>query len=111
MVPDAPNRTSRALMPPDPDFRQIMERLGRGDPEAAREVFRRFARRLVGLARQRLDARLRQKLDPEDVVQSVFRSFFSRQAGGQFDLDDWDGVWALLTLITLRKCGHRVEHF
>jgi RNA polymerase sigma-70 factor (ECF subfamily) len=95
----------------DPDFERLKARLGRGDQTAAAEVFQRFARRLIGLARQRLDVRLRQKLDPEDVVQSVFRSFFTRFAGGQFDLNDWDGLWSLLTLITLRKCGHRVEHF
>jgi DNA-directed RNA polymerase specialized sigma24 family protein len=48
------------------------------DEQAARENFDRFARRLIGLARTRLDRRIRQKIDPEDVVQSVFRSFFTR---------------------------------
>jgi RNA polymerase sigma-70 factor (ECF subfamily) len=98
-------------MPDDPTFPDLIARLRGGDEEAARLIFRRFAARLVGLARARLDARVRQKVGPEDVVQSVFRSFFVRHAAGQFDLGSWDGLWSLLTVITLRKCGHQAEHF
>jgi RNA polymerase sigma factor (sigma-70 family) len=98
-------------MTDDPAFDLLMDRLRRGDQEAARQIFQRFAHRLVGLARTRLDSQLRQKIDPEDVMQSAFKSFFHRHGEGQFELDDWDGLWALLTLITLRKCGHKVEHF
>jgi RNA polymerase sigma-70 factor (ECF subfamily) len=92
-------------------FADMMARLKNGDPDAARAIFDRFARRLIGLARSRLDERLRRKVDPEDVVQSVFKSFFRVQGEGKFDLASWDNLWALLTVITLRKCGHRVEHF
>jgi RNA polymerase sigma-70 factor (ECF subfamily) len=42
-------------------------------------------------------------VDPEDVVQSVFRSFFSRQAKGQFELENRDNLWSLLTVMALRK--------
>ncbi len=94
-----------------PAFPELLARLRSGDQDAARQVFQRFASRLVGLARARLDARLRAKVDPEDVMQSVLKSFFVRTAAGQFDLADWDGLWSLLTVITLRKCGHKVEHF
>ena len=74
------------------------------DDAAAREVFQRYAARLVQLARVRLDRQTRQKVDPEDVVQSVFRSFFTRQAEGRFDLASWDDLWSLLVVITIRKC-------
>ncbi len=77
----------------------------------ADEVFDRFARRLVGLARSRLDRKVRQKIDPEDVVQSVFRSFFSRQAEGQFDINNWDDMWHILVVITVRKCGRKADGF
>jgi RNA polymerase sigma-70 factor (ECF subfamily) len=92
-------------------FEQVMARLRDGDPAAAAEVFNRFAHRLLALARVRLDGRMRQKMDPEDVLQSVFRSFFSRQAGGQFDLANWESLWGMLTAITLRKCGRRIDYF
>ena len=50
-------------------------------------------------------AAVRSKEDPEDVVQSAYRSFFRRQRGGQFQIDSWDDVWGILTVITVRKCG------
>ena len=56
-----------------------MGRLRSGEDEAAREVFVRFAARLAGLARRHLDVRLAVKVDPEDVVQSAYKSFFVRQ--------------------------------
>ena len=73
------------------------EGLRRGEAHAAEQVFLRFAQRLIALARSRIDAAVRSKEDPEDVVQSVFRSFFTRQRGGQFLLADWESLWASLT--------------
>jgi DNA-directed RNA polymerase specialized sigma24 family protein len=92
-------------------FVDIMSRLRRGDSDAEAAVFHRFARRLIALARSRLDGQIRQKIDPEDVLQSVYKSFFQRQAQGQFVLDNWDALWALLTLITARKCGRWIDFF
>ncbi len=92
-------------------FTDLMARLRAGDQDAAAEVFHLYAHRLAALARARLDAVLRRKEDPEDVLQSVFKSFFLRQAAGQFELHDWDSLWGLLARITAHKCGHRIEHF
>jgi RNA polymerase sigma-70 factor (ECF subfamily) len=50
-------------------------------------------------------------VDPEDVVQSVFRSFFARYADTRFRLEGWDNLWTVLTVLTVRKCGHRLRHF
>ena len=49
------------------------------------------------------------KLDPDDVVQSVFRSFFRANSTGKFQLQDWDGLWALLAKITVRKCSRKAK--
>src|SRR5262245_3082743 len=97
-------------MTADESFEEVMTRRRSGD-EAAAEVFSRFARRLITLARLHLDVRLRQKVDPEDVLQSAFRSFFLRQGCGEFDLGGWDSLCALLSVITLRKCGRQGDHF
>jgi RNA polymerase sigma-70 factor, ECF subfamily len=98
-------------MPADNSFDELMGRLRARDGEAAREVFNRFAGRLIGLARTRLDRTLRAKVGAEDVVQSVFKSFFRCHADGQFDLRDWDGLWSLLVVITARKCGRQIRRF
>jgi RNA polymerase sigma-70 factor (ECF subfamily) len=92
-------------------FPAVAGRLRAGDQEAAAQVFCRFARRLVGLAAQRLNRLVRCKAGPEDVVQSAFKSFFLRQRDGQFELQSWDDLWNVLVVITLRKCCNRVEYF
>jgi RNA polymerase sigma-70 factor (ECF subfamily) len=98
-------------MPTVNSFDGLMDRLRNGDGDAADAIVQRFTRRLVALARAHLDTRLKRKADPEDVLQSVFRSFFLRQAAGQFQLEDWNGLWSLLLRITLRKCGRTVAAF
>jgi RNA polymerase sigma-70 factor (ECF subfamily) len=95
----------------DPSFDDLMTRLRAGDDDAAAEVFHRFTHRLIGLARSRLDHLLRSKVDPEDILQSVYRTFFSRHARDGFVLGDWDGLWAMLTVITVRKCDYRRKFF
>ncbi len=98
-------------MTPNDSFLQLMTRLKEGDQAAATEVFGRFVRRLVGLASNQFDSWLRLKVDVEGVVQSAFKSFFAGHDGGQFDgLADWNSLWGLLTVITLRKCYRRHEY-
>jgi RNA polymerase sigma-70 factor (ECF subfamily) len=94
-----------------PSFDDLLAQLRRHDGAAAAAVFNRFRDRLLGLARKHLDGRLRAKVDPEDVVQSVFRTVFRRLADGQFELGGWDGLWALLTCVTVRRCGRWAEHY
>jgi RNA polymerase sigma-70 factor (ECF subfamily) len=97
-------------MRPTESFSAVMEQLRSGEDAAARAVFQRFARQLVALARRRVEGRLAHRLDPEDVVQSAFKSFFVRYRDGKLQVGDWDGLWGLLTLITLRKCADRFEY-
>jgi RNA polymerase sigma-70 factor, ECF subfamily len=92
-------------------FAFLMARLNAGDGGAAAAVFRRYAQRLLALARSRLEEAVRGKEDPEDVLQSVFRSFFTRHQDGAFDVSGWDSLWALLALLTVRKCADRIEYF
>ncbi len=97
-------------MPDDTSFRNLLAQLRAGDDRAASEVFQRFSRRLVALARSHLDSWVRRKEDPEDVVQSVYKSFFARVEEGQFDLVSWNDLWSLLTVITLHKCADRIDY-
>jgi RNA polymerase sigma-70 factor (ECF subfamily) len=97
-------------MTPDDSFLALMTRLRSGDDEAASTVFLRFASRLISLARSHIDGRLRHKVDPEDVVQSVYKSFFRRHEAELLEVTSWDGLWGLLTLITVRKCIKRVAY-
>jgi RNA polymerase sigma-70 factor (ECF subfamily) len=98
-------------MSEESSFANLMVRLRAGDQSAATAIFQQYQSRLVALARSRLDERVRRKEDAEDMVQSVFRSFFRRAAEGQFEVENRERLWSLLTVITLRKCGHHIDYF
>jgi RNA polymerase sigma-70 factor (ECF subfamily) len=98
-------------MSEDSSFDALLDRLRAGDQDAATTIFNRYVRRLVGLARSRLDALTLAKVDPEEVANSALKSFFRGYAGGKFDLEGWDSLWEVLLIITLRKCGRRIEYF
>jgi RNA polymerase sigma-70 factor (ECF subfamily) len=80
------------------------------EDQTPRALFARFTHRLIGLASRQLDARLRHKVDPEDVVQSAYKSFFLRYGEATLATEGWDGLWGLLACITLRKCADRARY-
>jgi len=92
-------------------FAELISRLKTGDDAAATEIVESFGERLIVLARKRLSRKLQRKLDPEDVVQSAFKSFFPRQAKGEFEFKNRDDLWNLLVLFTVRKCARKAEHY
>ncbi|MEZ6090020.1 MAG: sigma-70 family RNA polymerase sigma factor [Pirellulaceae bacterium] len=87
----------------------LFPRLRQGDERAAADVFNRFSERLVQLASTRLKQRIQATSDAEDVMQSVWRSFFRRQKIGEFHFENWDEVWSLLVLMTVRACARRAN--
>lgn len=87
----------------------LLARWRAGDQRAAAELFRRYADRLIALARSRLSGKLAARVDPEDVVQSAYRSFFTEARAGRYDLHQDGGLWQLLVMITLNKVRHQVE--
>lgn len=89
---------------------QLVERCRQGDNTASRILFERYAQRLMGVARQRIGERMKSRFDAEDVVQSVFRTFFTRLKKDQFEIGDGDDLSRLLVRITLHKTLRQVTH-
>jgi RNA polymerase sigma-70 factor (ECF subfamily) len=79
-----------------------------GNEQAAQKLFDCYAESLVALARRRMSQRLAGRVDPEDVVQSVFRTFFQRAREGQFNIADQDDLGKLLVRITVHKTLRQV---
>ena len=82
---------------------RLLVRWSDGDQDAAQALFDRYAHRLAALAEKNLSNRLAARVDGEDIVQSVFRTFFSRTARGEFRINDSVEIWQLLVTITLAK--------
>jgi RNA polymerase sigma-70 factor (ECF subfamily) len=91
-------------------FVDFVTRLQARDDDAARELFGRFATQLIALARRRIGDGLRHRVDPEDVVQSAYKSFFCRYGDGNLEAVSWNSLWGLLVLITVRKCAERAAY-
>lgn len=82
-----------------------------GDSAAAQQLWERYYRRLVALARKKLQFRHCPAADEEDVVQNAFHSFFHAVAQGRFpQLDDRDSLWRLLVVITANKALQQLRH-
>jgi RNA polymerase sigma-70 factor (ECF subfamily) len=98
-------------MPDEELFRQLMDQLKAGDQPTAAQIVDRYARRLIALAAARLPAPVRSKEDPEDAVQSAFKSFFARQKKGEFQPEGWDELGTLLTYLTVCKVDRRIRKY
>lgn len=84
------------------------------DATPVSDSFARFRGRLIALARTRMADRIQQKADPEDVVQSVFRSFCRISSNdGNRPADDAgeEELWNFLAVITVRKCAEYGRFF
>jgi RNA polymerase sigma factor (sigma-70 family) len=89
---------------------KLVERCRTGSESAATELFNRYVSRLLGVARRRIGERMNSRLDPEDVVQSVFRTFFTRLKNDQFEITDDDDLSKLLVRITLHKTLRQIAY-
>jgi RNA polymerase sigma factor (sigma-70 family) len=91
------------------ESQELLQDYRRGDAAAAAAIFDRYVARLETLARSRLGGMLRRRVDPEDVVQSAFRSFFLHARDDAFTLNATGDLWRLLAAITLNKLHGQCE--
>ncbi len=81
----------------------LLKRFREGEQDAATALYVRYSRRLQALAKSKTSTTLASRFDPEDIVQSVFRTFFRRVSGGLYDVPAGDELWQLLLVIALNK--------
>jgi DNA-directed RNA polymerase specialized sigma24 family protein len=86
-----------------PTDRTLLRRLQRGQADASTELYLRYAERLLALAASQSSPDLARRVDPEDIVQSVFRTFFRRASLGHYAVPDGEEIWKLLLVIALNK--------
>jgi RNA polymerase sigma-70 factor, ECF subfamily len=93
--------------PPGPEQEHsdesLLRRFRSGDEDAAARLYHRYAHRLRAVVKARTSAALAARLDAEDIVQSVFRSFFRCAVGDVYQVPDGGDLWKLLLTIALNK--------
>jgi RNA polymerase sigma-70 factor (ECF subfamily) len=86
-----------------PSDQSLLRRFRGGQPDAATDLYLRYAERLRALAAGQCAPDLAPRMDPDDIVQSVFRTFFRRAARGQYDVPEGGDLWKLFMIIALHK--------
>jgi RNA polymerase sigma-70 factor, ECF subfamily len=89
--------------PEPPSDSALLDLLRHGEQDAATALYKRYADRLLLLAGKRSSERLAVRVDAEDVVQSVFRTFFRRASVGHYELPEGEELWKLFLVIALNK--------
>jgi RNA polymerase sigma-70 factor, ECF subfamily len=92
------------------DDRDLIAEYRAGSESAARELFDRHCDRLMRLARRRIGQRMTARVDPEDIIQSAFRTFFNRVKNDEFTFEGKDDLFKLLVRLTVRKVLHQVAY-
>ncbi len=95
------------------DSRQLLEALRSPDgsmrEEATRQIFERYFADLWRLVWKNLHPRVRQRVDPDDIINSGIKSLIFDFQKGVASLDGKDNLWALLVQAVLSKArqAHR----
>ena len=81
----------------------LLRRFQRGQHDASTELYLRYVERLLALVVKQSSKDLARRVDAEEIVQSVFRTFFRRAAHGHYTVPDGEETWKLLLVIALNK--------
>lgn len=74
-----------------------------GDEEAATAIYERYAKRIHGLVSSQMSERLSAQVQPEDIVQSVFKSIFRGVSSGGYDVPKGGELWQLIAVVAIHK--------
>lgn len=96
--------------PVAPSDRSLLARVRNGSEVAAATLYTRYAQRLLALAKAKCGTDLAARVDAEDIVQSVFGSFFRGASQGFYDAPSGEEIWGLLLVIALNKLRAKGAH-
>jgi RNA polymerase sigma-70 factor (ECF subfamily) len=104
MVPeDQPHESTGQTSGGEPSDHSLLRRLRGGSQDAATQLYLRYANRLRALAKTKCSTDLARLVDIEDIVQSVFGSFFRGASRGYYDVPAGEELWKLFLVIALNK--------
>lgn len=98
-----PRAGDRAMTDEVPSDHSLLRRFRRGQEDGPTLLYLRYAAQVQAVVTRRTSPDLAARVDPEDIVQSVFRTFFRRAAEGQYDVPEGEEIWKFLLVIALNK--------
>ncbi len=90
---------------------RLIQHLKDGESKAAQSLWELYFRRMVGMAREKLQGMPKRMADEEDVALSAFHSFCQGAEAGRFtQLVDRENLWPLLVSITAHKAVDLIRY-
>ncbi len=83
--------------------RSLLRAISGGSDDAAAKLYRRYASRVRALAKAQSSHDLARREDVDDIVQSVFGSFFRAANQGLYDVPAGEDLWKLFVVIAMNK--------
>jgi RNA polymerase sigma factor (sigma-70 family) len=90
--------------------RELVERWQAGDREAAGDLYTRYFQKLAGLACRHLGEKLQGRMDPEDLVQTAFRSILMAAKKRTPLLADDADFWKWMVSVALNKIFKKIKY-
>jgi RNA polymerase sigma-70 factor (ECF subfamily) len=85
----------------------LLQQYRGGDQNAATQLYKRYVTRLRAVAESKCSNKLARRVDADDIVQSVFRTFFRGLNQGLYDVPESQQLWNLLLVIVANKARAR----
>jgi RNA polymerase sigma-70 factor, ECF subfamily len=96
-------------MPEEIPSTELVKRWNKGDQLAAAELFERYQQSLIRLVASHLNQQMKQRLDPEDLVQSIINSVFRMTRDKPIEYSNEAGFWKWLVTVALHKMYNRID--
>lgn len=106
-IPEDLAPANSALPPTD---QSLLRRFRGGSDDAATQLYLRYAHRLRALALAKCSPDLTRRFDADDIVQSVFGSFFRGASKGFYDVPAGEELWKLFLVMALNKIRAKGAH-
>jgi len=88
---------------PEASDASLLRVIRHGGQDAATQLYLRYANRLRALVKEQCSNGLARRLEEDDIVQSVFRTFFKGAQKGLYKVPGGQDLWRLLLVISLNK--------
>jgi RNA polymerase sigma-70 factor (ECF subfamily) len=94
-----------------PSDHSLLRRFRLGSQDAATQLYLRYAGRLRALTEAQRSPDLAWCVEVDDIIESVFGSFFRGAGRGYYDVPPGEDLWKLFLVIALNKIRAKATYF
>ena len=81
----------------------LIAKVKTGDESAATAIYERYAKRILSFVNSQMADQMHAEVQPEDIVQSVFKSIFRGVSSGGYNAPEGGTLWQLMAVVAVHK--------